>query len=449
MFALSPASCSLSSGPPRAPTPDQALVRPRPGRHLRHRLSHLRGQAPVSAVSAGDGARARRRGRRGPGRLRPDAGRDLRRQPLSLLRPAASPAARQAELLRATSPCSASTRMAAWPGCCPLPRGNLIPRRRPDRGSMRRRRVSRHRRPCGAARRGDGPRPRARRRRRPDRPRRRAVRAAVRAHASPCSTATPNELRQPQSIAGVSAVPPDADAPQAVQAFTRARAFDVVFDATGNRQVDGEGLRLRRPWRALRARQRGQGPDHLHGSGLPPQGDDPASAAATPPPRTFERVIAAIRERRGPRRSADHPPHRASPDAVRDIPIWATQKTGSDQGASSKLTDTSVAPRLSPATLAARLPYDRSRVTPGIVHLGVGAFCRAHVAVYVDDVLSIDPDLGDHRRLAEAARHAERSGATEFSLHPCYPQQLRHDAPGSSAPLLDVLDSATRSETTS
>jgi fructuronate reductase len=31
--------------------------------------------------------------------------------------------------------------------------------------------------------------------------------------------------------------------------------------------------------------------------------------------------------------------------------------------------------------------YDRRRITPGIVHLGVGAFHRAHQAVYVDDCL--------------------------------------------------------------
>jgi len=36
----------------------------------------------------------------------------------------------------------------------------------------------------------------------------------------------------------------------------------------------------------------------------------------------------------------------------------------------------------------ARPAYDRSRVTPGIVHLGVGAFHRAHQAVYVDDCLA-------------------------------------------------------------
>ncbi|MFS8124990.1 mannitol dehydrogenase family protein [Rhizobium sp. BR 250] len=50
--------------------------------------------------------------------------------------------------------------------------------------------------------------------------------------------------------------------------------------------------------------------------------------------------------------------------------------------------------RLSAATLT-RLPqsvappaYDRQTVTPGIVHLGVGAFHRAHQAVFIDDCLN-------------------------------------------------------------
>lgn len=38
--------------------------------------------------------------------------------------------------------------------------------------------------------------------------------------------------------------------------------------------------------------------------------------------------------------------------------------------------------------------YDRGTVTPGIVHLGVGAFHRAHQAVYTDDVLARDPQWG-------------------------------------------------------
>lgn len=54
--------------------------------------------------------------------------------------------------------------------------------------------------------------------------------------------------------------------------------------------------------------------------------------------------------------------------------------------------------RLSASTLAnvsagVRVPdYDRGQLTPGIVHLGIGAFHRAHMAVYVDDLLKQHPD---------------------------------------------------------
>src|SRR5215216_2311180 len=50
--------------------------------------------------------------------------------------------------------------------------------------------------------------------------------------------------------------------------------------------------------------------------------------------------------------------------------------------------------RLSNATLPGlpgqirRPAYDRSGVTPGIVHLGIGAFHRAHQAVVIDDILA-------------------------------------------------------------
>jgi fructuronate reductase len=50
--------------------------------------------------------------------------------------------------------------------------------------------------------------------------------------------------------------------------------------------------------------------------------------------------------------------------------------------------------RLSMATAAHLLPYDRRKVTPGMVHLGVGAFHRAHVADYVDSILPAEPDWG-------------------------------------------------------
>ena len=55
------------------------------------------------------------------------------------------------------------------------------------------------------------------------------------------------------------------------------------------------------------------------------------------------------------------------------------------------LTDKELAPRLCTANAAALLPYDRSKLTPGIVHLGVGAFHRAHFAAYINEVLEIDP----------------------------------------------------------
>jgi fructuronate reductase len=56
--------------------------------------------------------------------------------------------------------------------------------------------------------------------------------------------------------------------------------------------------------------------------------------------------------------------------------------------------------RLSSATLGSARPnvqrpaYDRSRITPGIVHLGIGAFHRAHQAVVIDTMLERDPSWG-------------------------------------------------------
>ncbi|MBC8035740.1 MAG: mannitol dehydrogenase family protein, partial [Rhizobiales bacterium] len=45
--------------------------------------------------------------------------------------------------------------------------------------------------------------------------------------------------------------------------------------------------------------------------------------------------------------------------------------------------------KILPSISTAMVPaYDRSRVSPGIVHLGIGAFHRAHQAVYVDDCLA-------------------------------------------------------------
>ncbi len=58
------------------------------------------------------------------------------------------------------------------------------------------------------------------------------------------------------------------------------------------------------------------------------------------------------------------------------------------------MTDRSPVPRLTAANQEAGLSYARSQVTPGIVHLGIGAFHRAHMAVYIDDLLADDPSWG-------------------------------------------------------
>lgn len=48
---------------------------------------------------------------------------------------------------------------------------------------------------------------------------------------------------------------------------------------------------------------------------------------------------------------------------------------------------------LSSLPAAVRRPaYDRSRLTPGIVHLGLGAFARAHLCEYTEDALELDFD---------------------------------------------------------
>lgn len=87
--------------------------------------------------------------------------------------------------------------------------------------------------------------------------------------------------------------------------------------------------------------------------------------------------------------------------------------------------------RLSPATLGAlpadiaRPAYDRSAVTPGIVHLGIGGFHRAHQAVVIDDCLAAgERDWG-------IAAASLRSPETRDALEPqagLYTLAVREDA---------------------
>ncbi|HEY9010640.1 MAG TPA: mannitol dehydrogenase family protein [Devosia sp.] len=101
--------------------------------------------------------------------------------------------------------------------------------------------------------------------------------------------------------------------------------------------------------------------------------------------------------------------------------------------------------RLSLSSLPTPLPYDRSKVAPGIVHLGIGAFHRAHMAVYVDDILATDPRWG-------IVGASLRRPDTKEALEPqdfLYTVAIR-DASGTRpriiGSILDVLDANTQRE---
>ena len=129
-----------------------------------------------------------------------------------------------------------------------------------------------------------------------------------------------------QSLAGVVAVPAGNDVSEAVSAFTHGDGFDVVFDATGNQEAMEKSFEFvaHGGRYVLVGLVKGQitfmDPD-FHRKEMTLL----ASRNATN--EDFERVIAAIR-------NGDVPidrliTHRTSlANAVRDIPVWATQKTG-------------------------------------------------------------------------------------------------------------------------
>ena len=97
--------------------------------------------------------------------------------------------------------------------------------------------------------------------------------------------------------------------------------------------------------------------------------------------------------------------------------------------------------------------YDRAAVTPGIVHLGVGAFHRAHQAVYVDDCLGAGETgwgiVGASLRSSGHARCAwrRRTGSTRLAVRSSDGESLRVVgsivsllvAPEDPAALLDAM----------
>ena len=129
-----------------------------------------------------------------------------------------------------------------------------------------------------------------------------------------------------QSLAGVIAVPAGSDASEAVSAFTHGDGFDVVFDATGNEAAMEKGFEFvaHGGRYALVSVVRGpitfMDPD-FHRKEMTLLGSRNATS------EDFARVITAIRNGEVP--ISRLITHRTSlADAVCNIPVWATQKTG-------------------------------------------------------------------------------------------------------------------------
>jgi mannitol 2-dehydrogenase len=71
-------------------------------------------------------------------------------------------------------------------------------------------------------------------------------------------------------------------------------------------------------------------------------------------------------------------------------------------------------------TTVARPAYDRASLTPGIVHIGVGNFHRAHMAVYLDDLFALGQDhdwaiLGAGVRQGDARMREALAGQDNLS----------------------------------
>jgi 2-desacetyl-2-hydroxyethyl bacteriochlorophyllide A dehydrogenase len=129
-----------------------------------------------------------------------------------------------------------------------------------------------------------------------------------------------------KSIAGVTIIPADADPSQAVRAFTLGDGFHVVFDATGNRQSMERGFDFVAHGgryvlvSVVKDSITFTDPD-FHRKEMTLFGSRNATN------EDFQHVIAAIRRGELPvDRLITHRTGLA--DAVGNIPIWATQKTG-------------------------------------------------------------------------------------------------------------------------
>ncbi|MES2551463.1 MAG: mannitol dehydrogenase family protein [Pseudomonadota bacterium] len=82
---------------------------------------------------------------------------------------------------------------------------------------------------------------------------------------------------------------------------------------------------------------------------------------------------------------------------------------------------------------SATLPaYDRTRLTPGIVHVGLGNFHRAHMAVYLDDLFAQGRDL-DWAIVGAGVRPADAAMRDALKAQDCLSTVIELDPKGKTA----------------
>ncbi len=104
---------------------------------------------------------------------------------------------------------------------------------------------------------------------------------------------------------------------------------------------------------------------------------------------------------------------------------------------SRKLTNATLAPLAGRVTVPT---YDRKRLAPGIVHIGVGGFHRAHQAVYLDDLATqgITMDWGE-RGVGLLA--ADKQMAAALIPQDCLYTVVARDASGDTARVIGSMTS--------
>ncbi|MBA4325973.1 MAG: mannitol dehydrogenase, partial [Rhodobacter sp.] len=76
--------------------------------------------------------------------------------------------------------------------------------------------------------------------------------------------------------------------------------------------------------------------------------------------------------------------------------------------------------------------YDRSKLTPGIVHIGLGNFHRAHMAVYLDDLFGMGLDH-DWAILGAGVREGDARMRDALKAQGCLSTVIELDPKGKSA----------------